>query len=86
MRQLRKILYILTLISVPITITLGIVYSNPFLYLITLTLLGTTWMVNNMYQSKMKKETWDIVKQKDIEDELLYQAFLTDSITEEDNE
>jgi hypothetical protein len=86
MRQLKNILYILTLISLPITVTLGIVYSNPFIYGITLALLGITWIVHNKYHSNMSKETWSIVKQKDIDDELLYQAFLADEVKNEDTE
>ena len=83
MRHIKNILYILTLISLPITITLGILYSNPFIYIITLILLGITIIVNNIYHSKMKKEAWAVVKKGDIEDELLYHAFLEDSIKED---
>jgi len=72
MKTLRKILFILTLISVPTTIVLSIILINPFLYIITLILLGITTIVHNIYlYNKVSK---------DKEDDLLYDEFIKQSI------
>lgn len=84
MKHIKNILYILTLISLPITITLGIVYSNPFIYIITLILLGTTIVANYLYVKRIGNTSWDVVAKEDMEDELLYQEFLHDSIKEDE--
>lgn len=75
MKTIKTVLYILTLISVPITITLGILFINPFLYVITIVLLGLTILATKVHIKQKTKEN---------EDDLLYDAFLTDSIKQDD--
>lgn len=72
MKLIRNILFVLTLLSIPIVITISLLTNTWYSPIITLILFIGYTIKERQYKTKLKQDSWEVISEQEVDDILTF--------------